>query len=430
MKKITLTSIFALGACGLVNAQNVGINTDGSAPGMMLHVKVASGNDGIRIQNNSGTADGIINFQDGTANAWTLGFDASDNNDFKVSNGAALGTNDRFVIDDNADQILSGFNGTQANPAWSFNGDPNTGMFRSAADELAFTAAGVELMVLDANGADQVVVNENSTDVNFRVESNGDANMLFVDGGNNRVGISTGAPVSMFHVDGNSAINLSHIDNSNGTGTGLVSTGQNGILNYLLAGCGSSATAVTTSQYMYYTTGGVGQAAVMQDAFGAQWLAGAWDGFQYLKITGNGGVATIIDDPNGEKVTMFCVEGPENWFQDYGTGSLVNGEAVVEFDPIFANSIMADETHPIKVFVQLEGECNGVYVTEKTTNGFRVKELNSGSSTVDFTYTVVATRANETLEMNGNVRHVDYSRRYPKSVGYQESLVTGQNTRE
>ena len=45
-----------------------------------------------------------------------------------------------------------------------------------------------------------VVVNESSADVDFRVESNGDANMLFVDGGNNRVGIGTGTPAEALEV--------------------------------------------------------------------------------------------------------------------------------------------------------------------------------------------------------------------------------------
>jgi len=38
------------------------------------------------------------------------------------------------------------------------------------------------------------VFNEGSIDADFRVESNGNANMLFVDGGNNRVGIGTNIP--------------------------------------------------------------------------------------------------------------------------------------------------------------------------------------------------------------------------------------------
>ena len=45
-----------------------------------------------------------------------------------------------------------------------------------------------------------VTFNEGSNDVDFRVESNGDANMLFVDGGNNRVGIGTGTPAEALEV--------------------------------------------------------------------------------------------------------------------------------------------------------------------------------------------------------------------------------------
>ena len=39
-----------------------------------------------------------------------------------------------------------------------------------------------------------VVVNESGVDADFRVASDGNANMLFVDGGNNRVGIGTSSP--------------------------------------------------------------------------------------------------------------------------------------------------------------------------------------------------------------------------------------------
>jgi hypothetical protein len=48
--------------------------------------------------------------------------------------------------------------------------------------------------VLTANGG--AVFNEDSADVDFRVESNGDANMLFVDGGNDVVGIGEANPSS------------------------------------------------------------------------------------------------------------------------------------------------------------------------------------------------------------------------------------------
>ena len=59
------------------------------------------------------------------------------------------------------------------------------------------------LDVVDIDGAltqdGGAVFNEDSADVDFRVESNGNANMLFVDGGNNRVGVGA-APSSPFSV--------------------------------------------------------------------------------------------------------------------------------------------------------------------------------------------------------------------------------------
>ena len=54
----------------------------------------------------------------------------------------------------------------------------------------------------------ETIFNESSKDVDFRVESNNNANMLFVDGGNNRVGIGTNFPSYEFVVskDGSSGI--------------------------------------------------------------------------------------------------------------------------------------------------------------------------------------------------------------------------------
>jgi hypothetical protein len=53
--------------------------------------------------------------------------------------------------------------------------------------------AGTDVNILQI-GEDEVIINEDSNDVNFRVESNGDAHMLFVDAGNNRIGILDSAP--------------------------------------------------------------------------------------------------------------------------------------------------------------------------------------------------------------------------------------------
>jgi len=57
--------------------------------------------------------------------------------------------------------------------------------------------------VLKSNGG--VVFNEDSADVDFRVESNGNTHMLFVDAGNDRVGIATASPTHNLTVGDSSA---------------------------------------------------------------------------------------------------------------------------------------------------------------------------------------------------------------------------------
>jgi hypothetical protein len=99
---------------------------------------------------------------------------------------------------------------------------------------------------------------------------------------------------------------------------------------------------------------------------------------------------------------MACPETPEILFQDYGTGQLSNGEAYITIDPIFSKNIIVNELHPLKVFIQLEDDCNGVFVTQKSAGGFKVKELAGGNSNARFSWSVVANRADET-DAAGNI---------------------------
>jgi len=72
-----------------------------------------------------------------------------------------------------------------------------------ANDELIITTGGVERASF-ANS--EIVFNDTSNDVNFRVEGNGDANLLVVNAGSDRVGISTTSPLALFDVDGGDAL--------------------------------------------------------------------------------------------------------------------------------------------------------------------------------------------------------------------------------
>lgn len=122
--------------------------------------------------------------------------------------------------------------------------------------------------------------------------------------------------------------------------------------------------------------------------------AGARYGKTNYKIIGNGTVSTVVDGVGSgdAKKVMFAPEAPEVLFEDYGTSKLINGKVSVKIDPIFAKNIVVNNQHPLKVFIQLEGDCKGVYVTNKTQNGFTVKELQGGNSNVSFSWHIVANR--------------------------------------
>ncbi len=134
------------------------------------------------------------------------------------------------------------------------------------------------------------------------------------------------------------------------------------------------------------------------------------------KIIGNGTVSTLVDDSEGNKRILFASEAPEILFEDYGVGQLKNGSIYIEIDPLFAKSIFVSEKHPLKVFIQLEGECNGVYVTEKTAKGFYVKELNGGASNTPFSYHLVANRADD-IARDGSVVSKHVGLRFPIGPG-------------
>lgn len=133
------------------------------------------------------------------------------------------------------------------------------------------------------------------------------------------------------------------------------------------------------------------------------------------KIIGPGTVNTVVRDLEGRNVALSCPEAPENLFQDFGSGQLVNGRAHVELDPILTKNIVVSASHPLRVFVQLEGECNGVYVSNKSATGFDVTELAGGSSNAPFTWTITANRADE-VNPDGTIARYSDERFAPAPV--------------
>ena len=71
----------------------------------------------------------------------------------------------------------------------------------------ATTRTGAERLKIDATG--NLTFNENGADADFRVESDGNANMLFVDGGNNAVGIGMASPTQALSIGGGLTVTAS-----------------------------------------------------------------------------------------------------------------------------------------------------------------------------------------------------------------------------
>jgi hypothetical protein len=103
----------------------------------------------------------------------------------------------------------------------------------------------------------------------------------------------------------------------------------------------------------------------------------------------NGSKSAAVRGADGKLQRLYCVESPESWFEDFGSGQLSNGTATVQIEPGFAG---VSKTDAYRVFLTAEGETNGLHVTNKTPSSFVVREGHGGTSNVSFSYRVVAKR--------------------------------------
>ncbi len=95
-------------------------------------------------------------------------------------------------------------------------------------------------------------------------------------------------------------------------------------------------------------------------------------------------------DGGKRKVGMPSLGATENWFEDAGSGKLSDGSTVVQLDPVFAQTVNANvEYH---VFLTPKGDCEGLYVSAETPQGFEVHELRHGHSSIAFDYRIMAKR--------------------------------------
>jgi len=115
-----------------------------------------------------------------------------------------------------------------------------------------------------------------------------------------------------------------------------------------------------------------------------------------------GSHSTVAQMAGGErKVEMYAMHAAENWFEDFGTGKLVGGAALVRIDADFAETINGKMDY--QVFLTPRGDCEGLYVANQTATSFEVRELRKGTSSIGFNYRITARRAGRETERMADV---------------------------
>ncbi|MBL8003048.1 MAG: hypothetical protein JNL05_13925 [Flavobacteriales bacterium] len=313
--------------------------------------------------------------------------------DARGVNGSSPSDNGLGVIGFQTSTATTGFPAGTWGQAASPAGVGAVGVNTSSAATV-FNPTGVYGQANNASGFGVDGFNANATGTGVLGEGNGiGGTYLLAGGGGAFTGTSNGALA---------------LATTAASGTGLIAAGNNAGFNTLVQGSGVAATGVNFGVYGVATSNANGSAGAPARA-GGYFVSGSGGAqvFTYVacyegggtprKVMGNGTVNTVVRDEAGRHVLLSAPEAPENLFQDLGSGQLVNGRAHVTLDPTFTRNILVNEQHPLRVFVQLRGDCKGVYVTNETSEGFDVVELQGGTSNVPFHWTVSANRANQVL---------------------------------
>jgi hypothetical protein len=200
------------------------------------------------------------------------------------------------------------------------------------------------------------------------------------------------------------------LTSSNGTGdhVGVVGEGLGGSSVYVGGVAGAATNTGSGDAYG-------GQFTVFSPGTGVHYgvyaseSAGGYGAALYAAgdMIASGSKSAVVKTASGHRL-LYAQESPEVWCEDFGEGQLSSGHTHIELDPLFLETVTIDENHPMKVFVQLEGDCKGTYVVKGDTD-FDVYELQGGTSDVVFSYRVVAKRKgyeDERLRQT-NVGHED-----------------------
>jgi hypothetical protein len=136
--------------------------------------------------------------------------------------------------------------------------------------------------------------------------------------------------------------------------------------------------------------------------------AGWFDGT--VQVVGNfyvtGTKSSVVSTSEGRKA-LYALEGEDVEFYASGSGRLTNGFCEIVFEDLFRESISSGI--PIKVIVTPTSSCNGLFVSEKNNNRFRVQELLAGNSNATFDWIAIGRRKGYEVRPNSELPELQKS---------------------
>jgi len=211
----TCFPLFATAATGDLGPKSGSNLTFNSSSGLLTATSLA-GTVSTATQNSITTMTGLVTTGALGTGTIAAGFGNIDNGASNITNGGLV----KLDVDADADDVT----GDSATGRLTIGDGEDLNLYHGGTNSYVVNDTGI--LVLQSAGG--VVVNENSANVDFRVESNGDINMLIVDGSSNRVGMGVAAPSAPLHVfqagDNNSTTELLLLEtgsSSDGSGVKL-----------------------------------------------------------------------------------------------------------------------------------------------------------------------------------------------------------------
>jgi len=114
-----------------------------------------------------------------------------------------------------------------------------------------------------------------------------------------------------------------------------------------------------------------------------------------------------IKASDGQHHTLYSVESPEPWLEDFGTGTLVNGKVEINLDPTFADVIHTDDYH--------------VFLTDHAKQHLSVTQRGAASFTVEADTALAALKGKKAADLAGTFSYRVVAK--PKSDNKAERLA-------